>query len=208
MYFVLCTCMHTPQTTPHHTTHLPDDSGVFLYTRQYMTCGEHHHFTEQSNLNGLLHLCQSLQDLLKYCWVPLGGRDKGLELEQCADAFKCVCMCTCKWNTILHVPCICHVTSCETHPTTIATMSPSSHHAPVCLVGGGYRCTYIHTLITNIIHTYNIWFCGLVYLVDCGNSWVRRICVWSKEGSCHELSHCNGVHIGRSTGSCVWRVWF
>ena len=28
--------------------------------------GEHHHLTEQSDLNGLLHLCQSLQDHLKY----------------------------------------------------------------------------------------------------------------------------------------------
>ena len=27
---------------------------------------EHHHLTEQSDLNGLLHLCQSLQDHLKY----------------------------------------------------------------------------------------------------------------------------------------------
>ena len=41
---------------------------------------EHHHLTEQSDLNGLLYLCQSLQDHLKYCWVPLKGEDKGLKL--------------------------------------------------------------------------------------------------------------------------------
>ena len=41
---------------------------------------EHHHLTKQSDLNGLLYLCQSLQDYLKYCWVPLKGEDKGLEL--------------------------------------------------------------------------------------------------------------------------------
>ena len=42
---------------------------------------EHHHLTKQSDLNGLLYLYQSLQDHLKYCWVPLKGGDKGLELE-------------------------------------------------------------------------------------------------------------------------------
>ena len=43
--------------------------------------GEDHHLTEQSDLNGLLHLCQSLQDHLKYCWVPLKGGDKRVGLE-------------------------------------------------------------------------------------------------------------------------------
>ena len=75
----------------HHTTHLPDDSGVFLYTRQYMTCGEHHHFTEQLNLNGLLHLCQSLQDLLKYCWVQ-GARIRDWSLSN-AQMHSNVCVC-------------------------------------------------------------------------------------------------------------------
>ena len=42
---------------------------------------EHHDLTEQSDPNGLLHLCQSLQDLLKYCWVPLGGKDRGWDLN-------------------------------------------------------------------------------------------------------------------------------
>ena len=54
-----------------------------------MECGEHH-LTKQSDLSDLLHLCQSLQDHLKYCWVPLGGRDKRVGFEQCADAFRCV----------------------------------------------------------------------------------------------------------------------
>ena len=52
---------------------------------------EHHHLTEQSDLNGLQHLCQSLQDHLKYCGLPLGGRDKRVGLERCAIIQMRVC---------------------------------------------------------------------------------------------------------------------
>ena len=124
--FVLCICMHTPQTIPHH----PLTHQIFrqwcVCTRQFMECREHH-LTEQADLKGLLHLCQSLQDLLKYCWVTLGGgRDKGVGLSD-AYTHSCACTYTCKQNTILHAPCC--VTSCETHCTTNMP-PPPSHHAP------------------------------------------------------------------------------
>ena len=113
----------------------------------------------------------------------------------------CVCACTCKWNTILHVPCICHVTSCETHPTI--TMPSSSHHAPGYGCGYGGRVEmYIHN--TLIIHYTHIQHLVLMHMVLCilltvvivglgGSGFVWRAVVMS-------LSHCNGVHVGRSTG--------
>ena len=66
MYMCAFCLVHVHAYTIDHTTHSPDDSLCFLYTRQFKECKEHHHLTEQSDLNGLLHLCQSLQDHLKY----------------------------------------------------------------------------------------------------------------------------------------------
>ena len=99
-------------------------------TRQFMECREHH-LTEQADLKVLLHLCRSLQDLLKYCWVTLGVRDKGVGLSD-AYTHSCACTYTCKQNTILHAPCC--LTSCETHCTT--TM-PIPSCTQVCGEEGG-----------------------------------------------------------------------
>ena len=85
-----CACIHHRPHQPHH-SHTQIFRQWCVFTRQYMECREHRHLTEQSDLTGLLHLSQSLQDLLKYCWVPLGGGDKRVGLERCADTFRCVC---------------------------------------------------------------------------------------------------------------------
>ena len=68
-----CTCVYfclvhvhvhtTDHTTPHHPLIHQIYRQWCAFTRRYMECGQHHHFTEQSDLNGLLHLCQSLQDV-------------------------------------------------------------------------------------------------------------------------------------------------
>ena len=94
--------------TTDHTTHSLTrfiDSGVFI-PDSVVECREHHHLTERSDFNGLLHLCQSLQDLLRYCGVPLGDEDNDVGLEQYVQAFRCVCVCVCvcmEQNTILYV---------------------------------------------------------------------------------------------------------
>ena len=67
--FLSCAHAHIHHRLYHSLTHQ-------IY-RQFMECGEHH-LTEQADLKVLLLLCRSLQDLLKYCWVTLGGRDKGV----------------------------------------------------------------------------------------------------------------------------------
>ena len=82
----LCVLMSCACASIHHRPH-HSHTQIFrqwcVFTRQYMKCGEHHHLTEQSDLTGLLHLSQSLQHLLKYCWVPLRGGDKRVGLERC-----------------------------------------------------------------------------------------------------------------------------
>ena len=85
-----CRCVHfclvhmhaytTDYTTPHHPLTHQIYRQQCVCTRQFLECGEHH-LTEQADLKGRLHLCQSLQDLLKYYWVTLGGRDKGVALS-------------------------------------------------------------------------------------------------------------------------------
>ena len=111
-------CMHR---RPHHPLTHQIYGQWCVYTRQYCRVWRAPPPQEQSDLNGLLHLCQSLQDLLKYCGGPLGGRDKDVGLEQYVQAFRCVCVCVCVHGTEHYYICICHVTSCETYPTT--TMS-------------------------------------------------------------------------------------
>ena len=97
----VCTCVYfclvhvhaytTNHTTPHHPLIRFIDSGVF--TRQYgIRRAPPPYLTEQSDLNVLLQICHSLWDLLNYCWVPLGGGEKGVKLERCTDTFRCVCM--------------------------------------------------------------------------------------------------------------------
>ena len=92
---VLLSCAHACiHHRPHHTTHTLTrflDSGVFLPGSIWSAESTATSQSSQISRSGLLNLSQSLQDLLKYCWVPLGGGDKRVGLEKCADTFRCVC---------------------------------------------------------------------------------------------------------------------
>ena len=137
-------------TTDHtnHTTHTLRflDSGVFLPGSIWSAESTATSQSSQISRSGLLNLSQSLQDLLKHCWVPLGGwGQKGGAWEMCRHIQMCVY--TCKRNTILRVPCICRVTMWpHLRPALPQIFPPSPLCTWVCVWGEkGHRWwnTYI-----------------------------------------------------------------
>ena len=127
VYFVLFMYMYTQQTTPHHPLTHQIYRQWCAFARQY---------------NGMQR-APPPHRAVRSQWpsAPLSVSPG------------CTCVDTCKRNTILHVPCISYVTSCETYPTT--TMFPPSYHAPRCGCGGKGEGTkmmkYVHKVYIHYI---------------------------------------------------------
>ena len=129
------------------------------YTIHYdsiMECKEHHHLTEQLDLisSAPLSVSPGPPEVLLGTIGGWGQGGGGSEMHRCIQM--CVCACTYtrkrKRSTILHVPCTCHVTSCETHPATTLSPHPIMHLSVG--VWGGRRDTD-DEIPTLIIHACN-----------------------------------------------------